>query len=62
LLWTKKAEEYLNAVRSGLESKEQLSDPIPKNHSERVIRGYLKQVRSRLESSLRTVALIPGQA
>jgi hypothetical protein len=47
-------EEYLNAVRSGLESKEQLSDLIPQNHSEQVIRGYLKQVRDRLESALRT--------
>ena len=42
--------DYFNAIRSGLESTEQLSGLIPQNHSEQVIREYLRSLNARLEA------------
>jgi hypothetical protein len=45
--------EYQAAVNTGLGSDERLSDLIPQDHSESVIRAYLQEVQRGLESLIR---------
>jgi hypothetical protein len=45
-------EDYLAAIKSALASEEQLSDLIPQDHPEVVIRSYLAAVQKRLEEQL----------
>jgi hypothetical protein len=43
------ADEYLAAIKAALASTEQLSQLIPQDHPEVVIRGYLAALQGRLE-------------
>jgi hypothetical protein len=45
------ADEYLAAIKSALESTEQLSQLIPQDHPEVVIRSYLAALQKRLEGA-----------
>jgi hypothetical protein len=45
-------QHYLDAICDGLESTEELSLPIPQNHSESVIRNYLSAVGERLHKQV----------
>jgi hypothetical protein len=42
-------EDYSAAVRAALRSDERLSELIPQDHSESVIRAYLAQIQKRLD-------------
>jgi hypothetical protein len=44
-------EEYLAAVQAALRSDESLSELIPQDHSEPVIRAYLAEIQKRLDSA-----------
>lgn len=46
--------EYLAAIRAALASSERLSDLIPQDHPEEVVRQYLAEVAQRIENRKRT--------
>jgi hypothetical protein len=46
--------EVIAAIDAGLASHTRLSELIPQSHSELVIRGFLTEVRARLETEQRT--------
>jgi hypothetical protein len=45
------SDEYRDAINSALESTEQLSQMIPQDHPEVVIRSYLAALQKRLEDA-----------
>ena len=44
-------DEYLEAINSALESKQELSKLVPQNHREEVIRSYLTKIHQALKTA-----------